>query len=192
MLHATSWRPVRSRSRRRLTMIFRRRRCRNPIPWQTSIGCCTSCTAASSMTTRSTPCARFSNTMANMPSHRAYATPSTLLSFARQPRCWKNSLPGVAAAYLYDGTRMRPTRDSRRTLLLVDDEPSNLQVLRHTLQNEYRLLFAKDGNSALELLRADRPDLILLDVMMPGLSGYEVCKQIKQDAWTAAIPVIFV
>ena len=87
---------------------------------------------------------------------------------------------------------MRPTRDSRRTLLLVDDEPSNLQVLRHTLQNEYRLLFAKDGDSALELLRADRPDLILLDVMMPGLSGYEVCKQIKQDAWTATIPVIFV
>lgn len=82
--------------------------------------------------------------------------------------------------------------EQRRTLLLVDDEPANLQVLRHTLQAEHRLLFAKDGRSALELVRTDRPDLILLDVMMPGISGYEVCKALKQDPWTAAIPIIFV
>lgn len=81
---------------------------------------------------------------------------------------------------------------SRRTLLLVDDEPGNLQVLRHTLQDEYRLLFAKDGHSALQVVQSDRPDLILLDVMMPGLSGYEVCKRLKQDPATASIPVIFV
>lgn len=87
---------------------------------------------------------------------------------------------------------MKPVSDHRRTLLLVDDEASNLQVLRHTLQDEYRLLFAKNGEAALELVASDRPDLILLDVMMPGMSGYELCRRIKRDAWTAGIPVIFV
>lgn len=87
---------------------------------------------------------------------------------------------------------MRRMKEPRQTLLLVDDETTNLQVLRHALQDDYRLLFAKDGHKALELAHADRPDLILLDIMMPGLSGYEVCKTLKQDACTAAIPVIFV
>src|SRR5690606_10382493 len=80
----------------------------------------------------------------------------------------------------------------RPTLLLVDDEASNLQVLRHTLQQDYRLLFAKDGPTALELVKRDRPNLILLDVMMPGMSGHHVCRTIKQDAATSAIPIIFV
>ncbi len=87
---------------------------------------------------------------------------------------------------------MKHSRDQRRTLLLVDDEPSNLQVLRHTLQDNYRLLFAKDGRSALELVRSDRPDLVLLDVMMPEFSGYQVCMAMKADPTMAAIPVIFV
>lgn len=87
---------------------------------------------------------------------------------------------------------MKHSRDQRRTLLLVDDEPSNLQVLRHTLQDNYRLLFAKDGRSALELVRSDRPDLVLLDVMMPGFSGYQVCMAMKAEPTMAAIPVIFV
>ncbi|WP_066457397.1 response regulator [Castellaniella caeni] len=82
--------------------------------------------------------------------------------------------------------------DARRALLLVDDEPTNLQVLRHTLQDEYRLLFAKDGATALELVRKERPDLILLDVMMPGMSGHAVCQALKQDPATRGIPVIFV
>lgn len=87
---------------------------------------------------------------------------------------------------------MTTRQGHRRTVLLVDDEPGNLQVLRHTLQDDHRLLFAKDGDAALELVRNDRPDLILLDVMMPGLSGYEVCKRLKQDAATANIPIIFI
>ena len=87
---------------------------------------------------------------------------------------------------------MDTTHDNRQTLLVVDDEPVNLQVLRHTLQDHYRLLFAKDGTRALELARSSRPDLILLDIMMPGLSGYDVCTQLKHDDATAAIPVIFV
>ncbi|GGC18300.1 two-component system response regulator [Oxalicibacterium flavum] len=87
---------------------------------------------------------------------------------------------------------MQRMKDPRRTLLLVDDEPVNLQVLRHTLQDDYRLLFAKDGYKALELVRTEHPDLILLDIMMPGLSGYEVCRVLKQDLSLASIPVIFV
>ncbi|MGB6007993.1 HD domain-containing phosphohydrolase [Castellaniella sp.] len=87
---------------------------------------------------------------------------------------------------------MNTPLDMRRTLLLVDDESTNLQVLRHTLQADYRLLFAKDGPTALSLVAKDRPDLILLDIMMPGMSGYEVCAALKRDDVTRPIPVIFV
>ena len=82
--------------------------------------------------------------------------------------------------------------DRRPRLLLVDDEPTNLQVLRQILQQDYRLLFATDGARALELARAQQPDLILLDVMMPGMDGLAVCQALKAEAATAAIPVIFV
>lgn len=82
--------------------------------------------------------------------------------------------------------------DTRPVLLLVDDEPLNLQVLRQILQDEYRLLFAKDGMKALELAEREVPDLILLDVMMPSMSGHEVCKKLKQNVLTTHIPVIFV
>jgi putative two-component system response regulator len=77
-------------------------------------------------------------------------------------------------------------------ILAVDDEASNLQLLRQILQDHYRLRFAKDGPRALELAREDAPDLILLDVMMPGMSGYEVCAALKADPALAAVPVIFV
>jgi putative two-component system response regulator len=77
-------------------------------------------------------------------------------------------------------------------ILAVDDEASNLQLLRQILQDHYRLRFAKDGARALELVREECPDLVLLDVMMPGMSGYEVCAALKADPRTASIPVIFV
>ena len=77
-------------------------------------------------------------------------------------------------------------------ILAVDDEASNLQLLRQILQDRYRLLFAKDGARALELANQEKPDLILLDVMMPGMTGYETCRALKADPATAAIPVIFV
>jgi len=87
----------------------------------------------------------------------------------------------------------RPERpDTRPRLLLVDDEPANLQVLRQVLHEDYRLLFARDGYKALELARAEAPQLILLDVMMPGLSGLDVCRTLKAQEATAGIPVIFV
>ncbi|MEN3275034.1 MAG: cyclic di-GMP phosphodiesterase [Massilia sp.] len=83
-------------------------------------------------------------------------------------------------------TGMRPL------ILAVDDEASNLQLLRQILQDHYRLLFAKDGARALELANKEKPDLILLDVMMPGMSGYEVCAALKANPLTAPIPVMFV
>lgn len=79
-----------------------------------------------------------------------------------------------------------------KTLLLVDDEPANLQVLRNILSEDYRLLFAKDGDRALELAHAEKPDLMLLDVMMPGKSGYEVCEDLQKNSDTQHIPIIFV
>ncbi len=82
--------------------------------------------------------------------------------------------------------------DHRPRLLLVDDEPTNLQILRQILQDDYRLLFARDGEKALQLAAAERPALILLDVMMPGLSGYDTCRRLKADTRTEDIPVIFV
>ncbi|MAG66659.1 MAG: two-component system response regulator [Pseudomonadales bacterium] len=74
----------------------------------------------------------------------------------------------------------------------MDDEPANLHVLKHILQDDYRLLFARDGERALELASNERPQLILLDVMMPGTTGHEVCVRLKADPKTEAIPVIFV
>jgi putative two-component system response regulator len=87
---------------------------------------------------------------------------------------------------------MHSAEDTRPRLLIVDDEPTNLQVLRHILQAHYRLLFATDGERALAIARQQHPDLILLDVMMPGTDGYSVCAQLKADAATEHIPVIFV
>ncbi len=82
--------------------------------------------------------------------------------------------------------------DARKTVLCVDDEPSNLQVLKQILQGNYRLLFARDGRRALELAQVERPDIILLDVMMPDMDGYEVCRTLKADECLARVPVIFV
>jgi putative two-component system response regulator len=82
--------------------------------------------------------------------------------------------------------------DARKTVLCVDDEPSNLQVLKQILQGDYRLLFARDGQRAIELARVERPDLILLDVMMPDMDGHEVCRTLKADERLARVPVIFV
>jgi sigma-B regulation protein RsbU (phosphoserine phosphatase) len=77
-------------------------------------------------------------------------------------------------------------------VLLVDDNPINLQVLFQTLEGRgYNLLVAKNGEAALTITRKAQPDLILLDIMMPGIDGYEVCRQLKSDPNTQEIPVIF-
>jgi putative two-component system response regulator len=81
----------------------------------------------------------------------------------------------------------------RPTVLIVDDTPENIDVLNGILGGEYRVRVATSGEKALSLARAEPlPDLILLDVMMPGLDGYEVCRRLKSDFQTQRIPVIFV
>ncbi|WOD09124.1 two-component system response regulator [Marinomonas sp. GJ51-6] len=77
-------------------------------------------------------------------------------------------------------------------ILLVDDEPTNLRILRHILQDHYTLSFAKSGQAALDLIEKEEIDLILLDVMMPNMTGIEVCQKLKQNPATKEIPVIFV
>lgn len=77
-------------------------------------------------------------------------------------------------------------------LLIVDDEPVNLKVLNHALKEDYRLSFAKSGQECLRLVDQENPDLILLDVMMPGMTGFEVCTTLKSDKTFNKIPVIFV
>ena len=80
----------------------------------------------------------------------------------------------------------------KKKILLVDDEPNNLQLLRQILRSSYQLIFAHNGQSALAAVAAHHPDLILLDVMMPDLDGYEVCRRLKADPLMHDIPVIFV
>ena len=78
-------------------------------------------------------------------------------------------------------------------VLIVDDTPENIQVLMETLKGEHALVAAKNGEKALRLAIADpQPDVILLDVMMPGMDGYEVCRQLKADVRTRNIPVLFI
>lgn len=77
-------------------------------------------------------------------------------------------------------------------ILIADDTKTNIDVLIRALRDHYKLGVALDGPKALAYTRANRPDLILLDVLMPGLNGFEVCKMLKQDPETADIPVIFI
>ena len=78
------------------------------------------------------------------------------------------------------------------TVLVVDDEPNNLEVLGELLNTEYRVLVANNAETGLTLALSQRPDLILLDVIMPGIGGYEICAKLKADDTTRDIPVIFV
>ena len=78
-------------------------------------------------------------------------------------------------------------------LLLVDDTPENLDVLCALLEAEgYDLALALDGPIALQIARRTRPDLVLLDIMMPGMDGYEVCRQLKADPELCEVPVVFI
>ncbi len=80
---------------------------------------------------------------------------------------------------------------ARPTLLIVDDTPANLTLLADLLQENYRVKVANNGIKALEYAFAAPPDLVLLDIMMPGMDGFEVCRQLRHAAATRHVPVIF-
>ncbi|NOT13254.1 MAG: response regulator transcription factor [Methylococcaceae bacterium] len=84
------------------------------------------------------------------------------------------------------------SQDHKSIVMIVDDTPGNLALLSDTLlESGYRVLVATDGISALEQIHFLTPDIILLDVMMPGINGFETCHRLKADPKTAVIPVIF-
>jgi diguanylate cyclase (GGDEF)-like protein len=89
-------------------------------------------------------------------------------------------------AEMLDSTHGRPK------LLVVDDQPINIQVMYRCFAGDYQVFMATNGEQALAICKSNPPDLILLDVVMPGVDGFEVCKRLKADASTSHIPVIFV
>ncbi len=87
------------------------------------------------------------------------------------------------------------TEELLETILVVDDEPSNIHALGALLRGEYRIQVANSGEKALAMVRNPKqrsPDLVLLDIQMPGIDGYEVCRRLKQDPATSTIAIIFV
>src|SRR5438128_8875031 len=85
------------------------------------------------------------------------------------------------------------TAQGRGYVLIVDDEEANRLLLRDPLEaHGYEIAEAENGEKALELIGQRGPDVILLDVMMPGMDGFEVCRRLKQDVETAPIPVLMV
>jgi putative two-component system response regulator len=86
---------------------------------------------------------------------------------------------------------MTAPENERPTVLVVDDTPANLSLLNNLLKEQYRIKVANNGIKALELAVAAPPDMVLLDIMMPEMDGYEVCRRLKSDPRTERIPVIF-
>jgi diguanylate cyclase (GGDEF)-like protein len=85
-----------------------------------------------------------------------------------------------------------PAANERPRILVVDDQPSNIQTLYQVLKGDYDVAMATDGSQAIELCQRRPPDLVLLDVVMPGIDGFEVCRRLKVDPATRDVPVIFV
>lgn len=80
----------------------------------------------------------------------------------------------------------------RNKILAVDDEPVNIELIRGILENDYEIIPACSGREALERISSDKPDIVLLDIMMPEVNGYEVCRKIKQADSTRFTPVVMV
>ena len=85
-----------------------------------------------------------------------------------------------------------PINSKRPTVLVIDDEQFNLSLMDGVLNKNYDVVKASNGPEALELAFATPPDLILVDVMMPVMDGFEVCRRLKENAATMHVPVIFV
>ena len=84
-------------------------------------------------------------------------------------------------------------QSAKKRILVVDDQPTNIKVLGNCLMDDYTIQVAINGEDALKIIdSANKPDLILLDIMMPGMNGYEVCRKLKKNPETRHIPVVFV
>ena len=81
--------------------------------------------------------------------------------------------------------------ENKKVILAVDDAPENLDVVKGLLSPHYTVKAAVNGQMALKIAEKQSPDLILLDIRMPGMDGYEVCRALKANDATAGIPVIF-
>ena len=87
---------------------------------------------------------------------------------------------------------MIPTKDNPESILIVDDTPANVEVMSAYLtMSGFQVLAARNGETGLRIARREQPDLILLDVLLPGMDGFEVCRRLKADRQTREIPVIF-
>jgi two-component system sensor histidine kinase/response regulator len=85
------------------------------------------------------------------------------------------------------------TENGRRSILVIDDTPEDIAILNEELKLNYRVQAATDHEAAMKIVRSERPpDLILLDIMMPGVDGYQLCRELKAEPSTRDIPVIFV
>ena len=82
--------------------------------------------------------------------------------------------------------------NNTKNILVVDDQPVNVKLIAAYLEKDYEIIPAYSGEEALEKVRTDKPDIVLLDIMMPGISGYEVCERIKQQDTTRFIPVVMI
>lgn len=108
---------------------------------------------------------------------------------AAQPRQHPSEITTLTQAD--DGAQRVPSSGS--TILIVDDVAANARLLQRQLAREgHRVLFARDGEEALDRVRRDHPDLVLMDVIMPTLDGFETCRQLKGDALTRLVPVVLI
>ena len=82
--------------------------------------------------------------------------------------------------------------DEKPKVLIVDDERLNINVLNELLREDYTVMVATSGEQALHVVKRDLPDLILLDIMLPDMNGYAVCRHLKNNEETQNIPIIFI
>jgi diguanylate cyclase (GGDEF)-like protein len=147
-------------------------------------------------------------TLGIMELHKAAAAAEAELKLSASSPAWPTALARLKARLSTDvqqiqtvagrlNTAAEPlpvkTDSDQAILLLVDDQPINLEVLKGIFAGDYGLLEAQSGAQTLQLCRSlPRPDLVLLDVLMPDMDGLEVCRQLKADPLTADIPIIFI
>lgn len=98
----------------------------------------------------------------------------------------------AAKIYLNRCQQQLNTLPSSATILIVDDTTDNIKLLAECLVPQFKIHIAKSGQAALDSIHIKKPDLILLDIMMPNVGGFEVCQQLKREPWTRNIPIIFI